>query len=302
MNTKNNLNGFLVIDKPYDMGSTKVVSILKHFLQPTKIGHAGTLDPLATGVLPIAFGKATRLIPYVMAGKKTYQFTIKWGVETDSDDLAGKEIATSEKVPTEDEIRSVLPKFTGEIMQTPSAFSALKVDGKRAYDLARAGKEVEIKPRPITIYDLKVLEIKPDHATFEVVCSKGTYVRTLAHDIAHALDTVGVVTMLRRTACLPFDLTQAVALDDIKSEKITTENLPLIPMENVIQDIPAIALSEAEIKRLSQGQRLSWGKLEIPAPLPQDGIYCVKVGKNTLGLVKKEGVVLSSELIWFQTK
>ena len=251
MNTKTNLNGFLVIDKPYDMGSTKVVSVLKYFLHPTKIGHAGTLDPLATGVLPIAFGKATRLIPYVMAGKKTYQFTIKWGVETDSDDLAGQKIATSDKVPTESEIRSVLPKFVGEIMQTPSAFSALKVDGKRAYDLAREGKEVDIKPRPITIYDLKVLEIKPDIATFEVVCSKGTYVRTLAHDVAHALDTVGVVTMLRRTACMPFDLSQVVALDNIKSEKITAENLPLIPMENVIQNIPTIALSETEIKRLS---------------------------------------------------
>ena len=302
MNTKNNLNGFLVVDKPYDMGSTKVVSVLKHFLHPTKIGHAGTLDPLATGVLPIAFGKATRLIPYVMAGKKTYQFTIKWGVETDSDDLAGKEIATNDKMPTEDEIRSVLPKFMGEIMQTPSVFSALKVDGKRAYELAREGKEVEIKPRPVNIYDLKIFKIQQDNATFEVVCSKGTYVRTLAHDMAHALGTVGVVTMLRRIACYPFDLTQAVALDDIKNEKITTENLPLIPMENVIQDMPAIALSETEIKRLSQGQRLSWVKLELSQPDMQDGIYSVQIGKKTQGLVKKEGVVLSPELIWFQTK
>ncbi|MBQ4471828.1 MAG: tRNA pseudouridine(55) synthase TruB [Alphaproteobacteria bacterium] len=302
MKEKNNLNGFLVIDKPYDMGSTKVVSVLKHFLQPTKIGHAGTLDPLATGVLPIAFGKATRLIPYVMAGKKTYQFTIKWGVETDSDDLAGKEIATSDKIPTEDEIRSILPKFVGEIMQTPSVFSALKVDGKRAYELAREGKEVEIKSRSITIYDLKILEIKPNTATFEVVCSKGTYIRTLAHDIAHALGTVGVVIMLRRTKCLPFELAQAIPLDVIKSEKITTKNLPLIPMEKVIQDIPTIALSETEIKRLSQGQRLSWAKLEISQPETQNGIYCVKVGEKTLGIVKKEGVVLSPEFIWFEIK
>jgi len=298
LNTKNNLNGFLVIDKPYDMGSTQVVSVLKHFLQPTKIGHAGTLDPLATGVLPIAFGKATRLIPYVMAGKKTYQFTIKWGVETDSDDLAGKEIATSDKIPTEDEIRSVLPKFVGEIMQTPSAFSALKVNGKRAYELAREGKEVEIKPRSVTIYDLKILEIQQDKATLEVQCSKGTYVRSLAHDIAHALGTVGVVIMLRRTFCLPFDLTQAVAVDEIKTGKITVENLPLIPMETVVQDMPKIAFSINEIRRLSQGQRLSLPKLEISQKPTQDGIFCAENGGKICGLVCLNGVVISPEFIW----
>ena len=298
MKEKNNLNGFLVVDKPYDMGSTKVVSVLKHFLQPTKIGHAGTLDPLATGVLPIAFGRATRLIPYVMAGKKTYQFTIKWGVETDSDDLAGKEIATSDKIPSVDEICAILPKFVGEIMQTPSVFSALKVNGKRAYELVREGKEVEIKPRPITIYDLKALEIKPDTATFEVECSKGTYVRTLAHDIAHALGTVGVVTMLRRTACRPFDLTQAVALEEIQAEKITAENLPLIPLEAVVRDMPAITLSETEIKRLSQGQRLSLHKLEITQDITQDGIYRATNADQTCGLVRVQEATISPEFIW----
>lgn len=298
MKEKNNLNGFLVVDKPYDMGSTKVVSVLKHFLQPTKIGHAGTLDPLATGVLPIAFGRATRLIPYVMAGKKTYQFTIKWGIETDSDDLAGKEIDTNDKVPAESEIQSILPKFMGEIMQTPSAFSALKVNGKRAYELARAGKEVEIKPRPITIYDLKALEIKPDTATFEVECSKGTYVRTLAHDIAHALGTVGVVTMLRRTVCSPFDLTQAVALEDIKNEKLTAENVPLIPMDVVVQGMPLISLSATEIKRLSQGQRLSVHKLEVSQDITQDGIYRATNAGKTCGLVRVSGATISPEFIW----
>ena len=298
MNPKNNLNGFLVVDKPYDMGSTKVVSILKHFLHPTKIGHAGTLDPLATGVLPIAFGKATRLIPYVMAGKKTYQFTIKWGVETDSDDLAGKEIAKSDKIPSEEEIRAILPKFIGEIMQTPSAFSALKINGKRAYELAREGKEVEIKPRSIIIYDLKALEIQQDSASFEVQCSKGTYVRSLAHDIAHALGTVGVVTMLRRTACLPFDLTQALALGEIKSEKITAENLSLISMESVVKDMPVINLSEAEIKRLSQGQRLSLNKLMHPNKMTQDGIYRAENDGNICGLVRLKEGLISPEFIW----
>lgn len=280
------------------MGSTKVVSVLKHFLHPAKIGHAGTLDPLATGVLPIAFGRATRLIPYVMAGKKTYQFTIKWGIETDSDDLAGKEITTSDKVPTEDEIQSILPKFIGGIMQKPSAFSAIKVDGKRAYELARAGKEVEIKPRPVTIYNLKVLEIQQDNSTFEVVCSKGTYVRTLAHDIAHALDTVGVVTMLRRTACLSFDLSQAVTLDEIKNEKITPENINLIPMETVVQNMPALTFSETEIKRLSQGQRLSIVKLELVQSCLLDGIYRAELAGKTIGLIRKTGNTLSPEFIW----
>ena len=298
MNPKNNLNGFLVIDKPYDMGSTQVVSVLKHHLQPTKIGHAGTLDPLATGVLPIAFGKATRLIPYVMKEKKTYQFTIKWGIETDSDDLAGKEIARNKKVPTEDEIKSILPKFIGEIMQTPNVFSALRVNGKRAYELAREGKEVDMKSRPVTIYDLKVLTIQPDTATFEVTCSKGTYVRTLAHDIAHALKTVGVVTMLRRISCLPFDLKQAISLDDIKSNKITTQNLSLIPLESVVQNIPKLVFSPNEIKRLSQGQRLSLRKIETPQSLEQDAVYCAQNENKICGLVRVSGTTISPEFIW----
>ena len=281
------------------MGSTQVVSVLKRFLHPSKIGHAGTLDPLATGVLPIAFGKATRLIPYVMEGKKIYQFTIKWGVETDSDDLAGKEIATSDKIPTEHEIRSVSPKFIGKIMQTPNAFSALRVNGKRAYELAREGKEVEIQPRPVTIYDLKILEIQQDRTTFEVICSKGTYVRTLAHDIAHAMDTVGVVVMLRRIACFPFDLTQAVALEDIKSEKITPENVQLIPMETVVQNIPALNFSATEVKRLSQGQRLSMTKLEFSQQTNFDGIYRAQVGDKICGIVQKNGNTLYPKLIWF---
>jgi len=280
------------------MGSTQVVSVLKHHLHPSKIGHAGTLDPLATGVLPIALGKATRLIPYVMEKQKTYQFTIKWGIETDSDDLAGQQITTSDKIPTETEIKSVLPQFTGEIMQTPSAFSALRVNGKRAYELAREGQEVQIHPRPIIIYNLHILNITSDTATFEVQCSKGTYVRTLAHDISHALGTVGVVTMLRRTACLPFDLTEAIALDDIKSEKITVENLKLIPMENVLQDIPKLFLSATEIQRLTHGQRLSILKLEKPQPLSDDGVYCVQVTNKICGLVRKHGPTISPEFIW----
>lgn len=288
----------MVIDKPYQMGSTQVVSTLKYFLHPAKIGHAGTLDPLATGVLPIAFGKATRLIPYVMDSKKTYQFRVKWGIETDSDDLAGQKIATSNKRPSSDEIVKILAKFTGQIMQTPNVFSAIKVNGKRAYDLARAGQEVVLKSRPITIYNLCLLNNDIESATFEVVCSKGTYVRTLAHDISHALDTVGVVTMLHRINCAPFDITQSVPLEDIKSGKITADTLPLIPMENVLQNIPILTFSEAEIVRLSKGQRLSWAKLEHEQKTSENGIYCAQVENKILGLVQKDNHVIRPEFIW----
>ena len=298
MNPKNNLNGFLVIDKPYDIGSTQVISVLKYYFHPSKIGHAGTLDPLATGVLPIAFGKATRLIPYVMGGKKIYQFTVRWGIETDSDDMAGKEIAKNNKIPTNEEIRSILPQFVGEIMQTPSVFSAIKVDGKRAYDLAREGKEVALKPRPVTIYDLKFLSAEKEEATFEVLCSKGTYVRSLAHDIAHALGTLGVVVMLRRVACEPFDLTQTVLLDDVKSGKVTEQNIPLLPMESVLENISSLIFSEVEVKRLSQGQRLSWYKLTCQNSEAQDGIYSIKVGEKICGLVRKNKNIISPEFIW----
>ena len=287
-----------MIDKPYDMGSTKVVAVLKRFLHPIKIGHAGTLDPLATGVLPVALGKATRLIPYIMNGKKTYQFTIKWGVETDSDDLGGKEIATNDKRPTATEINDIIPKFIGNIEQTPNVFSAIKVDGKRAYDLARSGQPVVITPRQITIYDLRSLDASSENATFEVICSKGTYVRTLAHDIAHALETVGVVTMLRRTACDPFDIGQTISLDDIKNEKITADTLPLIPMESVVKNLPTLELSATEIKRLSQGQRLSVFKLETSNSNILDGTYCIKTNNKIAGLVKKDENVIHPEFIW----
>ena len=297
-NTKTDLNGFLIIDKPYQLGSTQVVSILKHFLHPTKIGHAGTLDPLATGVLPIAFGKATRLIPYVMEGKKTYQFTIKWGIETDSDDLAGTEIATSNKRPSEQEILSILPQFMGQIMQTPSAFSAIKVNGKRAYDLARAGEEVVIAPRPITIYNLHVLNTHFEDATFEVTCSKGTYVRTLAHDLSHALKTVGVVTMLRRINCSPFDISQTITIEDIKSGKITVDSLPMLPMERVVQHLPFLTFSEEEMHRLSMGQRLSVSKLAHVQNTHENGIYCAKIENKIYGLIQKENQIIRPQFIW----
>ena len=198
----------------------------------------------------------------------------------------------------EKKINNTIPKFIGNIEQTPNAFSAIKVDGKRAYDLARSGQPVAIAPRQITIYDLRSLDMTAENATFEVICSKGTYVRTLAHDIAHALGTVGVVTMLRRTNCSPFDLNQALALEDIKSGKITTDNLPLIPMEAVLKDLAALIFSETEINRLAQGQRLSWAKLDHPQTETENGIYCATINGKICGLVQKDDAVIRPKFIW----
>ena len=299
MNPKNKINGFLVVDKPYEMGSTQVVSLLKRYFHPEKIGHAGTLDPLASGVLPIALGKATRLISYVMEGHKTYRFTIQWGMETASDDLGGDVVDHSEVRPSKEAVEAVLGRFKGQIMQTPNIFSALRVNGQRAYDLARQGKEVHLAARPVFIYSLKLIDFQPEEASFEVVCSKGTYVRSLAHDIAHALGTVGVVTFLRRTVCLPFDLSMAVTVEQIKSGEVLLDNLPLIPMEKVLPPMPCLFLSTDELYRLSCGQRLSMNKLSLPQEITlSTGVAKVQTDGVVCGLVQKDNLVLRPLFIW----
>ena len=237
----------MIIDKPKGISSAGVVGRLKFLLHPKKIGHAGTLDPLATGVLPIALGKATRLIPFVMDDTKTYEFDIKWGTETDTDDLAGCEIATSENRPTKQEILSILPNFTGKIAQTPSSYSAIKIDGKRAYELARSGKKVDMPARQITVYQLKLIKNSKSGASFIAKVSKGTYIRTLAHDIAHALKTVGVVTKLHRIQDGPFKIKQAVLLE---------ENLKILPLECVLGSLPKLEVSDEITQRIIYGQRI----------------------------------------------
>ncbi len=297
MNPKNDLNGFLVVDKPYDMGSTQVVSVLKRCLQPMKIGHAGTLDPLATGVLPIALGKATRLIPYVMAGKKTYIFTVRFGEEWDSDDLGGQLIAQNDKRPAKEAIEAILPKFIGEILQTPNAFSALRVAGKRAYELAREGIDVNLKARPVVIYALDMLDFRGEEADFRVTCSKGTYVRTLAHDLSRALNVLGVVTALHRTSCLPFEIKDAVDLEAIKNGTLTAENVRLFGMTGIVAHLPALDLTEEEVVRLSHGQRLSLKKLALPNTA-ENGMTRVQVAGQTKGLVRVDENTLRPEFIW----
>lgn len=253
------INGWLVIDKPRDMGSTDVVNLTRRLFNAKKNGHTGTLDPFATGVLPIAFGEATKVIPYVTDGKKEYEFIIQWGVATNTCDTEGEVIKTCEKIPNRDEILAVIPSFLGQIEQVPPMYSAIKIDGRRAYDLARKGEVVEMPSRIIEIYNLALLEELPNNqAKFRVECSKGTYVRTLGQDIALKLGTVGHLQELRRTKCGNFDLSDVIKLETLKN-MVHIEHLKefLLPIETSLRDIAVIAVSEADAAKLKLGQGLS---------------------------------------------
>jgi tRNA pseudouridine55 synthase len=262
------LHGWVILDKPVGLGSTTAVSAVKRILREagepkTKVGHGGTLDPLASGVLPIALGEATKLAGRMLGATKAYEFTIRLGEETDTLDAEGAVVATSDVRPTRDEVEVVLPRLTGEIEQVPPAYSALKVGGKAAYARARAGDEVELKPRRVTILDLRLVEADADSATLSATVSKGTYIRSLARDIARALNTVGHVTMLRRTRAGPFSLDQAISLDFLeeaaKARALTRTVLPLIA---ALDDIPALPVTPDQARLLRHGQML----FGVPAP------------------------------------
>ncbi|MBO7332413.1 MAG: tRNA pseudouridine(55) synthase TruB [Alphaproteobacteria bacterium] len=258
MSEKKDITGWLVLDKPLGMSSAQAVGKVKHLLHPQKIGHAGTLDPLASGVLPLALGKATRTVSYVMDGHKKYRFEITFGKATTTDDAEGEIIKTSSKLPTEEEIRQILPQFTGKIKQTPPIYSALKVNGKRAYALARQGEEFHLSEREIEIFVLNFIEKSAiDKAILDVECSKGTYVRSLGRDIAEKLGSVGHISYLRRTKSGKFEEKDAISLE--KLEKIIygkNQEQFLIPIETVLSDILELAVSRKEALALSQGQVL----------------------------------------------
>jgi tRNA pseudouridine55 synthase len=265
------LNGWIILDKPVGLGSTQAVAAVKRALREadepkTKIGHGGTLDPLASGVLPIALGEATKLAGRMLDATKQYDFTIRCGEETDTLDLEGKVIAASEVRPTRADVEAVLPRFTGPIRQVPPIFSALKVAGRRAYDLARAGEQVELRARDVTIHALELVAFGADELTFSVTVSKGTYIRSLARDIAHALGTVGHVTMLRRTRAGPFTLNQAISLDFLndaaKARQLTRTVLPLTAG---LDDIPALPVTPEQAQLLRHGQQL-FGIPAAPGP------------------------------------
>ncbi|HZH27826.1 MAG TPA: tRNA pseudouridine(55) synthase TruB [Azospirillaceae bacterium] len=253
------VNGWLVLDKPQGLTSTQAMARARRFLDAQKAGHGGTLDPLATGVLPIAFGEATKTVDYVMGSAKTYSFTVRWGEARDTDDAEGQVTATSDVRPGVDAVRAALPRFLGEIDQLPPRYSAIKVDGERAYALARDGVEVDLQPRVVRIDRFELVDVPDaDHAAFEVDCGKGTYVRSLARDLAVALGTVGHVTALRRLAVGRFTVDQAISLDELEEEAQTPAVARhLLGIETALDDIPALALSPAEAQRLRQGQAVS---------------------------------------------
>lgn len=250
------VHGWLIVDKPAGITSTQVLGRVRRLIGAEKAGHGGTLDPLATGILPIAFGEATKTVSYVMDGTKTYRFTVRWGEARTTDDREGAVIATSDMRPTEQAVHEVLGRFVGEITQVPPIFSAIKVDGARAYDLAREGQDVALKPRQVRIDRIALLDMADtDHATFEVVCGKGTYVRSLARDLAAALGTVGHVASLDRSAVGRFTRDRAISLDELAGfEHGAAVDHLLLPIETALDDIPALALTEAEAHRLRLGQ------------------------------------------------
>ncbi len=255
-------SGWIILDKPVGLGSTQAVSAVKRALREagepkTKVGHGGTLDPLASGVLPIALGEATKLAGRMLDATKAYDFTIRFGEETDTLDAEGTVIATSDVRPSRDQVEAVLSRFTGEIEQVPPAYSALKLDGKAAYARSRAGEEVEMKPRRVTIHELRLLEANPDEITLSVTVSKGTYVRSLARDMAHALGTVGHVTYLRRTRAGPFGLESAISLDFLgEAAKARDLTRAVLPLEAALDDIPALPVTPDQAVLLRHGQRL----------------------------------------------
>lgn len=254
-------SGWLNVNKPEGVTSAHVLNRLKRaFPKKTKIGHAGTLDKFACGILPVAIGYATKTIPMIMDAKKAYTFRVLWGVQTDTDDRDGDVIATSKIIPTYESIMDAVQHFTGVIQQMPPIFSALKVEGKRASDRARNGEEVTLEPRQIEIFEFKILEHHDIETTFHVMCSKGTYIRALARDLAVALGTVAHVTYLRRDCVGAFKLDDAISLekdfkmDDNLATKIVSA---IIPIRTVLDDIPAVSCTESAIARIAKGQSIS---------------------------------------------
>jgi len=286
------LDGWLIIDKPPGLTSTDVVNRVRRAFGAQKAGHGGTLDPLATGLLPIAFGAATKTVPYVMDGTKLYRFTLRLGEARDTDDADGQVTATSETRPDNAAIEAALPGFRGAIMQVPPAFSAIKVAGERAYDMAREGRLPVLEPRPARVDRFELVE-RPDAdtAVFEVQSGKGVYMRSLARDLALACGTLGHVAALRRLRVGPFSEAQAIPLDKLTVGEDTDLATPdlLLPVATALADIPALALTEAEAFGLSHGQAISLVTLmgRIPrAADPDGGLARAMAGSRVIGLCR----------------
>ena len=274
---KRDVNGWVVLDKGIGMTSTHAVAVVKRALNAKKAGHAGTLDPLASGILPIALGEATKTVPFVMDGRKAYLFTVTWGVETDTDDAEGRVVERTDRVPDEADVRALLPRFIGTILQTPPRFSAIKIQGERAYDLARDGEVVELQPREVQIDRLSLVGHGDGKSVFEAECGKGTYVRALARDMGRALGCLGHVTSLRRTRVGPFAEAQAVRVEDLEAvreaaaagEPVDLSAL-VRPVQTALEDVESIPVSRDAAARLMRGQSVILRGRDLP---PEGQIY-----------------------------
>ena len=280
---KHDVHGWVVLDKPVGMTSTHAVSVIKRLFTAKRAGHAGTLDPLASGCLPIALGDATKTVPFVIDGRKAYRFVVRWGEERDTDDAEGRVVAASDARPAPDAIAALLPGFVGAIEQVPPRFSAIKIDGERAYDIARDGEEFELKPRIVNI-DRLVLVDTPDadHTAFSAECGKGTYVRSLARDLGRALGCYGHVSALRRTAVGPFAEADMISLEQLEAlchRAASGEGNfadALLPVATALDDIPALAVSRADAARLQRGQAVLMRGRD--APVVRGTVYVTASG------------------------
>ncbi len=298
---KTPVHGWIALDKPYGMGSTQALGKVRWLLNAEKAGHGGTLDPLASGLLPIALGEATKTVSYAMDGRKVYRFTATWGQERTTDDLEGEVTLTSPHRPSREDIEALLPRFTGEIMQAPPAFSAIKVDGERAYDLARSGEQVELAARPIMIEALRLTDLPDlDHATFEVTCGKGTYIRSLARDLGRALGTAAHVSMLRRIAVGPFAESDMISLEKLeelvhKAPGGNAMNGVLHPIATVLDGIPALAVDDSGAQRLRQGQPIPLGGAIVP---DTDDTVLITLGATPVGIGQVEHGMLKPKRLF----
>ncbi|MBE6443740.1 MAG: tRNA pseudouridine(55) synthase TruB [Alphaproteobacteria bacterium] len=291
-----NLNGWLIIDKPEGINSTTIVNQTRHLLNAKKNGHTGTLDPFASGVLPIAFGEATKLISYVMDGDKEYEFTLQFGSTTDTLDPTGSVTSTCTRIPTQQEIIDIIPKFIGTVNQVPPIYSAIKINGKRAYDLARNKKHFIMPSRTIKIHRLDVIDFpSTTSARFFVSCSKGTYIRTLGADIAKSLDSLGYLSSLRRTKCANFNLSNTILLENLKNiEYIGERQKKLLPLLTSLCDITVIAVKEEDASKLKQGQRISPRSYnisnligeDVAATLNDELVALVRIEENRISPIR----------------
>ncbi len=290
------IHGWIAVDKPSGLTAATVVSRIKRSMNAEKVGHGGTLDPLATGILPIALGEATKTVSFAMDGRKTYRFEVIWGAQTDTDDSDGQVIGTAEGRPGSAEIIAALPAFTGAIQQVPPDYSAIKVAGKRAYALARQGETLTLEARTVQVDRFSLLQSGPERANFEVECGKGTYIRALVRDLALTLGTLGHISALRRMRCGPFGLERAISLEMLESlgHKAAASEY-LLPVATVLDDIPALALTAEEARRMRQGQSIALWPVAKRSPLsglePGDAVQ-VRYGDTLIAVAEVgEGMV-----------